>query len=64
MMDTLEASCENVWTPRPDSWEEAVYSYDEQCDNLRYSPTYKNDRRPSYRAREEQHGENNQHVTA
>ena len=57
MMDTLEASCNDVWTPRPGSWEEAVYSYEEQCAHFRFTPTSRNDNRPMYQQREDQRGE-------
>ncbi|MEI7831800.1 MAG: hypothetical protein WCJ56_01180 [bacterium] len=64
MMDTLEASCEDVWTPRPGSWEEAVYSYEEQCTHFRYAPTFKNNNRPMCHPREDQCGENQQTAMA
>ncbi len=61
-METRETSCTDVWTPRPDSWEEVVYTYEEQCANFRFTPTCKNDNRPMNRQRDEHADDNNRAV--
>ena len=64
MMDMRESSCDDVWTPRPGSWEETVYTYEEQCANLRFAPTCNVENKPMYRQREDQWNEVKEAISA
>ena len=63
-MDTRESNCEDVWTPRPGSWEESVYSYEEQCANLRVEPVCRIESRPMFRTREDKRHEAKEAISA
>lgn len=62
-METRDTSSNDVWTPCPGSWEEVVYTYEEQCANFRFTPTCKNDNRPMNRQHDE-HAEDNKRVAS